>query len=70
MPNDSIVYITLDVDEEHKTYTVSYDWTSKRGDAHAEACYICESLKEALFLVEALDTIYQKDREVKKIINC
>lgn len=69
MPNDNIMYITVDVDDEHKTYTVSYEWTSKSGNAHAEACYMCESLKEALMLSEMLDTVYGKDYEVRKIIN-
>lgn len=69
MPNDNIVYITIDVDDEHKVYTVSYDWTSKSGNAHAEACYMCESLKEALMLSEMVETVYGKDHEVRKIIN-
>lgn len=70
MPNDNIMYITVDVDDEHKTYTVSYECTSKSGNAHIEACYICESLKEAFMLAEAMETLGSKDREVRKIINC
>lgn len=69
MPNDNIVYITIDVDDEHKVYTVSYEWTSKSGNAHAEAYYMCESLKEALMVSEVLDTVHGKDHEVRKIIN-
>lgn len=69
MPNDDIVYITIDIDDEHKVYTVSYEWTSNSGNAHAEACYMCESLKEALMVSEVLDTVHGKAHEVKKIIN-
>lgn len=70
MPNDNIMYITVDVDDEHKVYTVSYEWTSKSGNAHAEACYICKSLKEAFMLAETMETMCSNEREVRKIINC
>lgn len=71
MPNDNVVYVSLDVDEEHKVYTVSDEWTSKDGKAHFEGCYICESLKKALILMEAINEEYNSEGyEVKRIINC
>lgn len=71
MPNDNVVYVSLDVDEENKVYTVSHDWTSKDGNAHFEGCYICKSLKEGLMLMGAIIEKYSgKGYETKQDIRC
>lgn len=70
MPCDNVVYITVDVDDEHKVYTVSREWTSRDGKKHTESTYICESVTKALRLAEFIETTYSEDYEVKLCINC
>ena len=70
MPCDNVVYITVDVDDEHKVYTVTREWTSRDGKEHVEASYICESLTKALCFAEYTADIYGEVYEVKFCINC
>lgn len=71
MPCDNVVYVSLDIDEEHKVYTVSHNWTSKDGKAHFEGCYICKSIKEALILMDLIRDKYSgKGYETKQDITC
>ena len=70
MPCDNVVYITVDVDDEHKVYTVTREWTSCSGKEHVEASYICESVRKALRLADYIGEVYSEDYEVKFCINC
>lgn len=71
MPNDNVVYVSLDIDEEHKVFTVSHDWTSKDGKAHFEGCYICNTIKDALMLAGLIMDKYNgKGYETKQVISC
>lgn len=70
MPCDNVVYIAIDVDDEHKVYTVTREWTSRDSKQHTESSYICESITKALRLAEYIADIYSEDYEVKLCINC